>query len=884
VTSFEQASLVSAAGVDPWGLVKKLNAGDPAQIESLAAAFYRAGGDLTDAHTATAQAQSYVKQGYQVQGSSPLDFDRNAAQTKAAIKGGAENLPKIAKILGSVAQDLAGATTQARAEVDTLDGQLTKIVGEWNTFWQGIGHHLPEEDWLPVRNSYLDQAVQAVKTHGGTVNGYVTTYESSLATALRSMADLGYLPPDPVEEGPGDVNLDSAQAKKDAALILAGEGTEPPGRAGIDKITRGSEAAALLVAKAKAGSKLSPEESAYLNTLYDTIGAKGLAALPAYVNAAAADYPRSGPGGTNLGTQETLRAKVLTPLADGIMVLSDPTKNADGHGQVPQAVRDLENTKIGYTDPDTGIVWAKKIGPGSMQGRYDNGLSVDGLSTYQGFADLMNSADTTGGTSFTQSLGESAIRVKQQLNAVAASEMHLVADPPGMIMVGDRNHPMSPDQLAQLIRGATGDGSVNELLNVVSHNGDASASLLLNTHDREAILGMNWDTAQQGAAAIVHSGTDRNVPAGQQDEHARAALAVMSELGSDRGAYEAHVTKGVDGAVLDMANQYIDTFQQPVDPNNPGSGVNDHLLDAFGNQHVSVVLSDADRARFLEYLMHGDGNAVKFHAAADAYSQDQLARAFGTGDHDIVQKVLTQSGALDGAITRADYHDQLDLVTDKDNAAAAAYQAAQHRAQGLQFWEGLASNGVGLVIDGATGGAASPIVSLATPVVDHIFAQATDPGDAPVAQLPRSEAQLNDANDAAFAFNRNYLIEAAAHQAGLPVGPSLLDRNGNLLPSNQLGAHGHTDQVTQLASDVADLERNHGADRASYDDQYHALVTGQYWDDRGPVGNADSAGWRTADSARHLLYGDSGWSKIPGSMMEHDFPDDPSKIYATKRW
>lgn len=877
MTSFDPQSLAGAAGVDPWALLKKLEAGDPAQIESLAAAFYQAAGKMSEAHAATEQSQSYVKQGYQVQGAAPLDVNAEAQQTKASISDGKDRLPQIAKVLSTVAGDLRTATTKSASEISTLNAAIQKYETEWAAFYRNTGHHLPEDEWAPVLQGYVNDAVSAVKTHGATVQGYVTDYESTLGDSLKSMADLGYIPPDALDEGPGDVSLTPAKAQADAQLLLNGENSQPPGPGGIQQIQQAEETVALLNAKISAGDKLSADEQAYLDAFYNKVGPDGLAKLTSYVNAAANSYP--GDGGADPAVQQQLRTELVRPVADGIMNLSNPAVNADGQSHVPKAVTELENTPIGYRDPNTGIVWANKDAMGG--GNFDHGFTVDGAATYNGFADLMGNADVTGGTDFTKSLGESAIRVKQQLNTIAGTEMHLIQRDP-MAVNTDSSHPMTSDQMITLLKGATDDSHVGEMLGVVAHNGDASAQMLIDTHDREAILGMNWDNAQGGAASIIHAGTDRNVPVAQQAEHATAALDVMTELGGDRTAYEAHVTKGVDAAVLDMANQYIDTFAQPVDPHLQHSSV-ESLSDPVGADRTGVMLTDADRKHFLEYLMHGDGNAVKFHAAADGYSQDQLARAFQTNDPNLVQEVMTRAGALDGSITKADFHDQLDIVTDHDKQQAAAYAAAQHRAEGLQFWEGMATNGGGLVVDAATGGAASPIVSLATPVVDELFKQATDPGNAPVAQLPRSEAQLNDATDESYQLHRDYLIASAAHQAGLPVDASVLDPSGTMLPYNKIGADGQpSDQLTDLYNTVYNLDKNHGADRQSFDSQYQAQVNGNYWDDRGPVGNVDQNGWRTGDTARAMLYGNQNWQIIshnPVVDLDHEWPDDPGKLY-----
>jgi hypothetical protein len=198
-----RADLVARAGVDPWSLRDKLAAGDPAQIETLAAAFYRASGDLADSNAALAQAQQYVAEGYTVNGSSPVDFDAQARGTRQSP----EHLTAIARILTMVAGDLDTQTGGAKAEVARLEGTLAGIEREWSGFVQQIGHHLPPDDREAVRAGYEDRAVAAVKSAGGTVNTLVTDYEIGLIGQLKRLADLGYVLPEALSRGPDPIDL-----------------------------------------------------------------------------------------------------------------------------------------------------------------------------------------------------------------------------------------------------------------------------------------------------------------------------------------------------------------------------------------------------------------------------------------------------------------------------------------------------------------------------------------------------------------------------------------------------------------------------------------------------------------------------------------------------
>jgi hypothetical protein len=191
----DHAQLAAAAEVDPWALSAQLSAGDPDQIEELAAAFYRAAGDAGDATASDARAKQYVRAGYRVDGGAPLDYNAEARRTSTALADAADKLPKIAKLLSSVAQDLASATGSAQAEVSALDGELASIEQQYESFMQTTGHHLPPDDQGAVRQGYLRDAVASVQRHGAATNKLVMDYEHALATATKSLADLGYVPP-----------------------------------------------------------------------------------------------------------------------------------------------------------------------------------------------------------------------------------------------------------------------------------------------------------------------------------------------------------------------------------------------------------------------------------------------------------------------------------------------------------------------------------------------------------------------------------------------------------------------------------------------------------------------------------------------------------------
>jgi tellurite resistance protein len=200
VTILSNADLAQRAGVDPWALHAKIAVGDPAQVESLASAFYKAGGNMAQAHTDQQRSADYRSQGYTAAGTSPIDVDAEAKSTVAAP----ENLQQIGKILDSVATDLSGAMKTANSEVTTLEGELSSIEGRWTSFMQSIGHHLPPEDQESERSGLIDEAVGKVKSHGSTIDSAVKKYEETIFGAQKSMSDLGYVPPATLDDLYGD--------------------------------------------------------------------------------------------------------------------------------------------------------------------------------------------------------------------------------------------------------------------------------------------------------------------------------------------------------------------------------------------------------------------------------------------------------------------------------------------------------------------------------------------------------------------------------------------------------------------------------------------------------------------------------------------------------
>ncbi|SHG12222.1 Alpha/beta hydrolase [Jatrophihabitans endophyticus] len=192
--AFTRADLVAAAGIDPWALEAKVAAGDPAQIDHLAAAFYRAGDRTAEAARAEQRSSTLVRHGYS-SGGAALDYNATARQTRAHLTDASVALPRIARLLTTVAEDLTTARSGAAEQVRGLAGDLERVDAAWRSFQAGAGHHLPGDDQQAALAGYRNQAVDAVRARGKAVAGCIDAYEARLAHSSKVMADLGFVAP-----------------------------------------------------------------------------------------------------------------------------------------------------------------------------------------------------------------------------------------------------------------------------------------------------------------------------------------------------------------------------------------------------------------------------------------------------------------------------------------------------------------------------------------------------------------------------------------------------------------------------------------------------------------------------------------------------------------
>lgn len=136
--------LVAEAGGDPWAINAALQHGRPAQIDSLAKAFHNAGSSAAEADATFEQARKRFEGAWNREnGDHPINDSAQVQLVTTSLGVQAEQLPKIAADLESIAAALAEAQQSSAA-----------CISELETVLEGIDRNLTH--WLKVdKNSEL---------------------------------------------------------------------------------------------------------------------------------------------------------------------------------------------------------------------------------------------------------------------------------------------------------------------------------------------------------------------------------------------------------------------------------------------------------------------------------------------------------------------------------------------------------------------------------------------------------------------------------------------------------------------------------------------------------------------------------------------------------
>ena len=686
--SFDEATLSSHAGVDPWKMQRQLKTGDPAAIESLASAFYKASGHLADSTAATKTSQSYVKQGYTVQGSSPLDASAEAAKLVKDPQVGSAHTYQIAKVLGGVGTDLDTAATKATGEVSALDSTISSLVTQYNNL-VALYHHTgedrePDNGLDQAQLEIFNKAVSATKSHGGTVETLLTGYETSLHSALKSMADLGYVPPDGHDEGPGGIDLSAGTSDGKTTVSAAKSGNKA-------QLQQSTYALSIINDAIKHhGGHVGDDEYGYLYQYYDQTAGHSDVIWNAVKN----------DSGLKNGAGQTY--------ADGLLNLTRGSEQTDDNGVgpyvrdehgvgtfgrggvdgLPSSVQTVLHSDIGKVQPTPQYAGADQS-PNMRRAEWVNGhWVVDNYDNDTGFSQLLTlgSQGTQGGTGFSTTLAEAGIRWKHDVNAVQTNTSnwlqgaHLYYQYPG---VSSSDHDAQalgfppdtdPDHLKL---GLTDDGA-SAALGTAARNPYASAQVLNNAADRHAVIGLNWQNGD-GAGRLIVSGTapdphdtmDDPLHPGQSVRN-EAALAVMKDVGSDYQTLAAHANGTVKTALTAVAIDHLDSF---ATPSTGGGDTVTKLILPGGSSEQGVQLSDTTSGNFLKAIASFGPQRYGMLHAASLQQGAQWIHDAPPGSTDPSNTGAAYATNLDGRITGAGFAAAQETASHDAHADQKAYTA-----------------------------------------------------------------------------------------------------------------------------------------------------------------------------------------------------------------
>lgn len=136
----DTATLVAAAGGDPWEADRELQDGDPGEISGLADAFREAAGHLKDADEQFNIAKRQFEESWDREDTveHPINDHAEVQKVSAALGGQPEALGKIAVALQEIAAALATAQRDSAATIEDLNADLHDIDEEIGEAMKGM--------------------------------------------------------------------------------------------------------------------------------------------------------------------------------------------------------------------------------------------------------------------------------------------------------------------------------------------------------------------------------------------------------------------------------------------------------------------------------------------------------------------------------------------------------------------------------------------------------------------------------------------------------------------------------------------------------------------------------------------------------------------------
>lgn len=222
------ASLVAAAGGDPWQVNDETQAGDPGEISGLADAFHEAGSHLKDADDQFKAAKKQFTESWDGEDTveHPINDSAEVARVSAALGGQPDELAKIALSLQQVAAALATAQQDSAAQIADLNADLHDIDKE-------IAQEMATMPYLASES--IGEAQQLTKAVLDNIQLIRGAYIGQLESAETALMESGYVPGaiDESDAMPGDTPQEavdeyvkSGQLERDRDTVANAPGGE----------------------------------------------------------------------------------------------------------------------------------------------------------------------------------------------------------------------------------------------------------------------------------------------------------------------------------------------------------------------------------------------------------------------------------------------------------------------------------------------------------------------------------------------------------------------------------------------------------------------------------------------------------------------------------
>jgi hypothetical protein len=215
-------ALIAEAAGDPWAINQSLQAGRPAQISDLAAAFHAAGRCTTEASAAFDEARRRFDAAWNHQnGDHPINDSAEVQRVTKTLGAQSLQLPKIGADLQNIAAALAEAQKAAAGQIATLESQLQQLDG-----LIGQAVDMEKDPNLTVEDRHAldafitsceDDAIGDTKAAVGqlqsTRDGYSATLQNSLATLRADGYDPKALQPVDAQSKPEQIQIPPPNTK-----------------------------------------------------------------------------------------------------------------------------------------------------------------------------------------------------------------------------------------------------------------------------------------------------------------------------------------------------------------------------------------------------------------------------------------------------------------------------------------------------------------------------------------------------------------------------------------------------------------------------------------------------------------------------------------------